>query len=168
MSREHDVPYDEKYQTPLSVVKIMCDMIPNGVNKILEPTPGSGNIVRELESRGYNVTAPSNFQDMNPFQFFDCVVMNPPFKSSIEHSYLLDAMRMSDTVIALMPWFTLINSDSRTEYLKQWGLVSVTHLPRATWRQIRVQPCILFLRRGHSGPTELLFVNKKTVRNNNA
>ena len=43
---------DLKYQTPESICRYMADMIPAGSKTILEPTPGIGNLVRAIESKG--------------------------------------------------------------------------------------------------------------------
>jgi hypothetical protein len=55
---------------------------------------------------------------------------------------------MSDRVIALMPWFTISDSDVRLRSLKKWGLRSVTALPRKTFQFARVQTCVLELVKG--------------------
>jgi type I restriction-modification system DNA methylase subunit len=158
--------YEKQFQTPPEVARYMASLVPEGTITVLEPTPGMGNIVRALE--GYQVTAPKNFFDLDPHQFFDCVVMNPPFsakyafgipeelaKEGMQLGYwmLKHCMQMSDSVIALMPWFTLTDSDVRLRQLKRWGLISVTSLPRKTFEYIRIQTCVLELRRGYHGPT---------------
>lgn len=156
----HSVPFEEWYQSPQWCCEIMANLVPSGVRKILEPTPGEGRLVQTLRQRGYEVMSPERFEDLDPWLRVDATVMNPPFKKSIEHKYLTAAMAMSDIVIALMPWFTLINSDSRTAELVRWGLKTVIHLPRSTFRHIRVQPCILHLERGHSGNIGLRIVGR--------
>ena len=124
---------------------------------MLEPSPGDGNIVAALWR--YRVTAPTDFF-LLPKQRFDCVVMNPPFSSKfckLDNSptgsdfngmrmgywFLTECMKMSDHVIALMPWFTISDSDVRLRHLKQWGLKSVTALPRKTFQYARIQTCVL-------------------------
>lgn len=146
----------------------MADLIPEGVSTILEPSRGLGNIVRELESRDYDVTAPIDFFLMKKRRF-DCVVMNPPFSDKscrmenappglkgmkTGYHFLEEAMEMSDNVIALMTWFTMIDSDVRVRKLKAFGLKSITALPRKTFQYTRIQTCILELNKGYSGPTE--------------
>jgi hypothetical protein len=160
--KSFSVLYEEKYQTPPEVVKYMVSLIPENVTTVLEPTPGNGNIVNELLNKGYEVTAPGNYEELDPWSKFDAIVMNPPFKSSIEHHFLFDALRRSDIVIALLPWFTLINADRRAEQLFNFGLVSVTHLPRRTFPKIKVQTCVMKFVRGYQKITKLLwFENEK-------
>jgi type I restriction-modification system DNA methylase subunit len=136
----------------------------------LEPTKGIGNQLAELDT--YEVTAPEDFFLLDQKQRFDCVIMNPPFSTKsaildnapkrylndhgmkIGYKILQDCMRMSDHVIALMPWFTLVDSDVRMRELKRYGLISVTGLPRKTFDYARIQTCVLQLSKGYSGPTE--------------
>lgn len=153
-------------QTPAFAAKYMVSLIPDGVITVLEPTPGSGNIVRELT--GYHVTAPADFFQLDIKQRFDCVVMNPPFSSKyafnvpehlnkhgmrLGYHILQQCMQMSDNVIALMPWFTISDSDVRMRALKNWGLVSLTALPRKTFQFARIQTCVFELQKGYKGAT---------------
>jgi len=134
------------FQTNPVICKYMVGLLPSGVVSVLEPTPGVGNLVRALN--GYQVTAPSDF-----FQVvgsFDAVVMNPPFTPmELGYRILYQTMQMTDIIIALMPWLTIINSQKRTDDIKAYGLKSVTHLPRLAFPGSRVQTCILELRRGY-------------------
>ena len=150
-----------QFQTPPAVAKYMCTLIPDGAFSILEPTPGEGNIVKCLNN--YSVIAPSNFFDIDTRRKFDCIVMNPPFSSKyaygvpfdFEHKgmrlgyYILtECMKMSDNIIALMPWFTISDSDVRLRFLKSFGLKSITALPRKTFQYARIQTYIFELQRG--------------------
>lgn len=163
--------YRSQFQTPPEVCRYMVSMIPIGVNTVLEPTPGKGNIVRELA--GYQVTAPEDYFLLDKSERFDATVMNPPFstkfaildnapKSFCEkgmrfgYQFLLDCCRRSDIVIALMPWFTLSDSDVRLRHLKRHGIKSITSLPRKTFEYVRIQTCILVLIKGYNGPTEFI------------
>jgi type I restriction-modification system DNA methylase subunit len=158
-----------EFQTPLNVVKYMCNLIPDGVESVLEPTPGIGRIANELRKRNYDVTAPNDFFLLKPRRF-DCVVMNPPFSSKwgflenapegFNHTgmrlgyYILnECLAMSDCVIALMPWFTISDSDLRLRSVKNYGLKSVTALPRNTFQYARIQTCVLELRKAWDQPT---------------
>ncbi len=67
---------------------------------------------------------------------------------------LLECMQMSDNIIALMPWFTISDSDVRLRYLKDFGLKSITALPRKTFQYARIQTMVIELHKGWSGPTE--------------
>jgi type I restriction-modification system DNA methylase subunit len=159
--------YKTDFQTPLQVAKYMCDMVPPGTKTILEPTPGLGNIVRFLS--GYRVTAPDDYF-LLPKSRYDCVVMNPPFSAKfavldncqgdytkhgmrLGYMILKECMGMSDNVIALMPWFTISDSDVRLRYLKSYGLRSVTALPRKTFQYARIQTVVLELDRKFHGTT---------------
>ena len=149
------------FQTPPEVVEYMCSMIPEGVITVLEPTPGEGNIVSMLDD--YDVTAPDNFFDLQQNKF-DCIIMNPPFSSKyvfgvpdtiqekgmkIGYHILFKCMEMSDHVIALMPWFLILDSSVRLRMLKNYGLKSITALPRSTFEYARIQCCIFEMERGY-------------------
>ena len=143
-----------EFQTREDVCRYMVSLLPDGACTVLEPTPGEGNLVRALE--GYEVTAPGEFWDVSGW--FDAVVMNPPFTPMKEGYRILYAvMDMSDVIIALMPWLTLINSQGRTRGVVGFGLRSVTHLPRSVFPGARVQTCVLQMERGYSGDCGLSF-----------
>jgi hypothetical protein len=89
--------------------------------------------------------------------------MNPPFSSKytfgipdeldmkgmrMGYYILTECMKMSDHIIALMPWFTISDSDVRLRYLKSFGLKSLTDLPRKTFQYARIQTCVFELKRG--------------------
>jgi len=154
-----------EYQTPFDVAKYMCSLIPADTHTILEPTPGEGNILKYLNN--YDVTAPVNIFDLKP-QLFDCIIMNPPFSSKYAYGipndfeykgmqlgyYILsECMKMSEHIIALMPWFTISDSDVRLRAIKSFGLKSLTALPRKTFQYARIQTCILELSKGYSDKT---------------
>lgn len=149
-----------EFQTPPEVAKYMCSLIPKGVKTILEPTAGAGNILSFMS--GYKVTAPDNFFTLDPKRF-DCIVMNPPFSMKyafgvpedldmaglrLGYYILLECMKMSDNVIALMPLFTISDSDVRLRYMKQFGLKSITILPRKTFKYVRIQTAVFELIKG--------------------
>jgi type I restriction-modification system DNA methylase subunit len=146
------VEIDTNFQTPLWAVKYMISLVPAGVHSVLEPTPGLGNIVRELENQ-YQVTAPSDFWDVS--DRFDAIVMNPPFTPmKMGYEILYKCMEMSDNIIALMPWLVMINSEKRTKDIMNFGLKSITHLPRKTFAGARVQCCVLAMSKGWNGITK--------------
>ena len=155
------------FQTPPEVCRYMASLLPPGINTVLEPTPGDGNMVRALAR--YQVTAPEDFF-LLPIAKYDAVVMNPPFSAKsaildnapadlktsgmrIGYWFLQECAQRSDIVIALMPWFTISDSDLRLRYLMDFGLVSLTALPRKTFQYARIQTCIFELRRGFKGDT---------------
>ena len=156
---------DLRFQTPDQVAKYMCEMIPAGVKTVLEPTPGGGNILKHLTK--YDVTAPDNYFLLQ-HQRFDCVVMNPPFSDKyafgipdgsqekgmkLGYRILFECMNMSDHVIALMPWFLLLDSSVRLKKIFYFGLKSITALPRSTFQYARIQCLILELHKGYLGET---------------
>lgn len=165
-------PNGTDFQTPPEVAKYMASLIPEYAITILEPTPGAGNLVNAIRNTKYSyrqVTAPANFFEHKPIVKVDCVVMNPPFSSkyaygvpeNIEHRgmrlgyyILLECMKMSDNVIALMPWFTISDSDVRLRYLKSFGMKSITALPRKTFQYARIQTCVFELEKGFAGDTK--------------
>lgn len=167
------------FQTPPEVAEYMSQMIPEGVVTVLEPTPGEGNILRFLDD--YETTAPENYFDLQQSRF-DCIIMNPPFSSKyvfgvpetveekgmkIGYRILFECMEMSDHVIALMPWFLILDSSVRLERLKDYGLKSITALPRSTFEYARIQCCIFELHRGWKDETSFRtfkFPDKKNSR----
>lgn len=157
-------PAKEDFQTPPEVCEYMCNMIPSGCWDILEPTPGENNLVWAIMHEGsYSVTCPKNFFDLDPALRFDCVVMNPPFSAKstfgipegldklgmrMGYYFLSECMLRSDRVIALMPWFTITDSDVRLRHMKAYGLKSITALPRKTFKYARIQTCVFELHKG--------------------
>lgn len=157
-----------QFQTPPEVCRYMASLIPAKARTVLEPTCGEGNLLLVLDQ--YNVVAPTDFFLLDKSLWFDCVIMNPPFsgKSAVLQNapeknlsgmrlgyYILETcMTMSNHIIALMPWFTLLDSDVRIRYFKEWGLKSVTALPRKTFNYARIQTCILELHRGYKSATQ--------------
>lgn len=139
------------FQTPETICKYMTSLIPDGVITVLEPTPGLGNIVRELN--GYQITAPNDFFLLDK-NWFDAIVMNPPF-TPMQKGYdiLYRCMDMTTEIIALMPYLTIINGEKRTNKIIDWGLKSITHLPRSTFKGCRVQTCVLQMSEGWKGET---------------
>lgn len=161
---------DKNFQTPIDICEYMVKLIPKGVSTVLEPTPGLKNLYHTIEKKGYQVYAPDDFFLMDKSKF-DCVVMNPPFSSNqtfLENApaninlkglrsgyYILEkCMEMSDNIIALMPWFTVGDSDVRMRKFKEFGLISVTLLPRKTFEYTRIQTVVLQLEKGYKGKTE--------------
>jgi len=161
---------DERFQTPPEVCGYMCSMIPKDACIILEPTPGKGNILKALDNieRPILIQAPLNFFDLDKTIRYDAIVMNPPFSDKyafgvpqdvqekgmrLGYYILTECMKMSDHIIALMPWFTISDSDVRLRFLKQYGLKSITALPRKTFQYARIQTCIFELEKEFKGDT---------------
>jgi len=148
------------FQTKETVCKWMVDLLPSSIHTVLEPTPGEGNLVRELQKRNYSVTAPEEFWDIQASNKYDAVVMNPPF-TPMEQGYkiLYRVMDMTNNIIALMPWLTIINSEKRTSDIRGYGLISISHLPRSVFKGARVQTCVLQMQYGYTGVTSIHFPN---------
>ena len=141
------------FQTPDYICEYMASFVPDNAGSILEPTAGEGNLVKALNKKGI-ITAPEDFFSLPENSRFDWIVSNPPFSPMILGYKILDkCMTMSDNLIFLMPWLTLINSEKRTKKIFDFGLVSVTHLPRNVFAGSRVQTCILNMRKGYKGDT---------------
>jgi type I restriction-modification system DNA methylase subunit len=161
------------YQTPHEVAEYMVNMIPKYKTQrlVLEPTPGEGNLVTQINKRNDLIClTPFNndfFLHERGF-FYDYVVMNPPFsdkycnlmnapedvnlKGSKTGYYILEkCMEMSPNIIALMPIWLITDSDVRHRKLIEFGLKSITLLPRKAFGYIRVQTAIFELRQGYKG-----------------
>lgn len=164
------------FQTPMNVCRYMVSLIPyRSEAKFLEPTPGVGNMISAIRERfprneTHEIVAPADFFLLQP-QKFDCIIMNPPFSSKsaflqnapegmnkhgmrLGYHILTECMQMSSNVIALMPWFTISDSDVRLRYLKDFGFKSLTALPRKTFQYARIQTVVIELLKGYQGQTE--------------
>lgn len=159
---------ENDFQTPLPVAKYMQSLIPIGTKTLLESTPGIGNLIYGLSEK-HEITAAIDFFRLDRKKY-DCVIMNPPFTSNeaildyasrevkrltgskIGTWFLYEMLTWSDNVIALMPWYTIINSERRTQKLIDFGLVSIANLSRC-WFNTRIQLCVLQLKRGWNKQT---------------
>lgn len=147
------IEVDPNFQTPTIVAEYMAGMLPHNCGTILEPTPGLGNLVKAAEPYGQVIT-PNRFEDIEKGSRFDWAIMNPPFTPMQEgYRFLTEVMEMTDNIVALLPWFILINSERRFTQIKTYGLVSVTTLPRKTFPGCRIQVCVLKLQKGYTGDT---------------
>lgn len=152
--------WGNNFQTPLYVCDYIASLVPDNAGNILEPTAGQGNLVKSLEGKG-NIITPLDFDTFEPSQKIDWIVMNPPF-SPMKKGYeiLYRCMDMSDNIIALMPYLTMINGEKRTNDILNWGLKSITHLPRSVFKGSRVQTLILEMSKGFKGATEFKLLPK--------
>jgi len=155
----------ENFQSPPKICEYMASRVPkDSMLTVLEPTPGKGNLVEALEKRGVQVYAPTGnfFLEDWEGKRYDYIVSNVPFSPMmVGYKILYKCMEMSDNIIALMPWLTLINSEKRTRDLMDFGLYSITHLPRNIFKGARVQTCILHLQKGYTKPTYFLDYNRE-------
>lgn len=148
--REKD--WGDHFQTPEHICEYMSSLLPDNAGTILEPTPGKGRLVKVLQNKG-TVIAPNDFNEVDGQQF-DWIVMNPPFTPMKQgYNILYKCMDMSKNIVALMPYLTIINGERRTKDIMNWGLKSITHLPRSTFKGNRVQTCILHMEKGYSNQT---------------
>lgn len=158
------------FQTPTDVAKYMVNMLPENIDYVLEPTKGLGTIVNELQLKNIKVAAPSDYFLLDKKKTFPAVVMNPPFSSKSAildnapkeylnsgmkcgYNILFECMQKSEVIIALMPWYTISDSDVRMRAIKTFGLKSITVLPRKTFDYARIQTCVLELRKGWTEET---------------
>lgn len=148
-----------QFQTPKYICDYMVSLIPKEAMFILEPTKGIGNLENCILNSGRIVTAPDDYFNLPKASTFDSVVMNPPFTPmKLGYKILFECMDRSDSIIALMPWLTLINGEKRTLKLKEYGLKSVTHLPRTAFKGSRVQCCIIEMAKGYQQKIELILL----------
>lgn len=162
-----------EFQTPTWLCEQMAGMVPDGVNTILEPTPGEGNLVNALTGRGYQVVAPADYFKLDKAAYFDAVVMNPPFMpenltgeipaqvnafkrgSHTGFWFVYEMMNRAPYVLTIIPWYFIINSHKRTRNIFNYGFKSVTNLARNTFQEkIKAQVCLLELQQGYTGPCE--------------
>jgi len=143
-----------QFQTPEWVCKLMVSRLDHRVITICEPTPGEGNLLTQIKKTNKGVLyPPDNYWRWEHSYTIDAFVMNPPFSPATEaYRFLYDAMeKASVQIIALMPWWVIINSQKRTEAIYEWGLREVIHLPRSVFPGTRIQTCILDMVRGYTG-----------------
>jgi hypothetical protein len=106
------------FATPDWIVNQMCDLIPDGAKRIIEPCCGTGAISSELECRGYDVGKfeldpemakqtgaiqgdflASSTSEMNG----DCTVINPPYMSMLHVKFIKKCLSHTPIVIAIVP-----------------------------------------------------------------
>lgn len=148
------------FQTPSWVCNQMVEEISrlhNLPHTILEPTQGEGNLVRAIQTV-YPACTIHTPQDFFAFdERVDLVIGNPPFSPmTVGYDILERCFELSDNIIMLMPWLSLINSAKRTQLYRERGLKKVIHLPRKAFKGSRVQTCVLVFERGHDGEIELV------------
>lgn len=160
---------DPNFQTPEDIVNYMISLIPEYIDDVLEPTPGLGNITNALCKKGFTVTAADDYFLLKKRRF-GAIIGNPPFSAKsadltnaplgfpikgmqVGYEILKGCMEMSDILIMLVPWFTISDSDVRMRFIKDFGLISVTPLPRKTFDYARIQTVVLYMQKGYKGET---------------
>ena len=151
-----------QFRTKPEICRYMVELLPPGVLSVLELRYGDMAMTEALVQYGYSATIQTEETFWSLDEGFDAVVMNPPF-TPMKRGYkiLFRCMELAPVVIALMPWLTIINSVGRAEAFQDFGLKSVTHLPRTAFPGARVQTCILNLVRGHMDVTKLYFYREE-------
>ena len=154
------------FQTPNYICDYMVSLLPKECKVILEPTPGEGNIIKSIKRNRKDILCFEpilDFWEMEHLLRYNAIIMNPPF-TPMEEGYkiLYECMDHSDIIIALIPWLTIINSKRRSEDLFNFGLVSVTNLPRSVFKGSRVQTCILEMNKNFIGNTILKNYQRRT------
>ena len=147
------------FQTPEWVCDILISQIRNNPKTILEPASGCGILANRLESKLPNsviIRQSDDFLTVKPFKC-DQIVTNPPFTPMVLGYKMLERFFLfTKNIIVLMPWLTIINSQKRTEWIKDSGLRRVIHLPRNAFKGSRVQTCVLVFEDGYSGDVSLI------------
>jgi type I restriction-modification system DNA methylase subunit len=168
-----DTTTKQEFQTPPDIAAYMVSLLPSKRMKVLEPTPGVGNVAKALRKAGHRVTTPKDYFLLKKRRKFEAIVMNPPFSSrfvdltnapidthkagmKMGYWFLTDCMKRAPIVIALMPWFVITDSDVRMRMFTRWGLKSVTTLPRRTFKFARIQTIVLYLEKGYKGPIQMI------------
>lgn len=148
------------FQTPTWVCDMIVAEIPKLIERpdtILEPTAGEGNLVRAIHKRYPSTTihTPTDFFEFD--EHVDVVVGNPPFSPMrVGYDILERCFGLSNNIIMLMPWLSVINSEKRTEMYRDQGLCKVIHLPRRAFSGSRVQTCVLVFQYAHNGEIEIV------------
>lgn len=161
------------FQTPPIVCRYMVSLLGVSAWHVLEPTPGNGNLVKALKEDGREVTAAGNFWDLDFTCRYDAVVCNLPFSGrtflhtpayiasegmEVYYKALGMVLELSPHLVALVPWFTIIDSDKRVKSLIDQGLRSVTHLPRKTFPGARITCCVIDIHKRYKGPMEFKYL----------
>ena len=83
------------FQTPEKVCKYMASFLPENAGRILEPTPGAGNLLKQLVANHKNVVAPEDFFLLDiKTERFDWIVSNVPFSPmKLGYKILYDCRR---------------------------------------------------------------------------
>lgn len=159
-------PFDtmRNFQTPDYVCELMVSLLdcPAG-SRVLEPTPGQGNLVSELEKKKFDVIAPPNFDMLPSGSRFDAICANPPFTPmALGYDIMEKCMNMTDHMVMLLPWFLIINSARRFQYMLDFGMVSIHNLPRSVFPNSRIQ-CFVGKFKRFSGPPVIYNYKKPEI-----
>jgi hypothetical protein len=144
---------EQDFKLPIDVSIYISNFIPFKKNQtILCPMLDKGNLLNTISGKG-NIITPPDFFSYTHMSKYDWVIMKPTSPMKTCYDVLDSCMLLSDNIIALVPWLTMINGDKRTAKIMKFGLKSITHLPRNTFAGSRTQTCILELEKGYKGQT---------------
>tara|TARA_B100000745_G_scaffold192726_1_gene126765 strand:+ start:30224 stop:31606 length:1383 start_codon:yes stop_codon:yes gene_type:complete len=133
------------YPTPTKVITQMMGRLYGENLRILEPSAGTGNMVRHLLTKGHRVDAVevdpmryqqlcqirspkvtvthANFLCMTPVAEYDAVVMNPPFYGThymehVEHAYRY--LKTRGTLLAVLPYTVRLGTTKKHKAFRKW------------------------------------------------
>jgi phospholipid N-methyltransferase len=141
------------YPTPQDVIDRLLDDVYIGQDsKVLEPSAGTGNIVRALLAKGATVDAveihpdrvaalghlrhprltvlPANFLRLEPRPVYDVVVMNPPFYGThwIEHvTHAYEFLAPGGVLVSVLPVSAELGSTTQHEAFRAWAKTRVRY-----------------------------------------
>ena len=131
MSANYFVPSEAEYfGTPAYAVYPILKHIPSDVKTIWEPTAGRHHISKILKSAGFNVITTDLYpqsDDITCFDFlhgvpdfnYDMIVMNPPFKKTLQ--FMTKLYEQHNPFMFIAPSHT-INSSKRHALFRQHGI----------------------------------------------
>jgi predicted RNA methylase len=130
-----------QYFTPPELAKRMAELVDLRGKRVLEPSAGSGNLVRaaldagadevcaiDVDPRNYaglwrrfgdnfrvEIPLERDFLALEPFDF-DVALMNPPWDDGQHWKHIAHALKFAPVVVALAPLAMLEGEDRRTEF----------------------------------------------------
>ena len=117
-----NAPNSNDFQTPPEALYPLIPFLKSDW-VIWECASGEGNLVKELEGRGFEVIASDilagqNFLTWQPDEF-DCIITNPPY--SLKQQFLERCYALQKPFALLLP-LTTFETTKRQELFKQYGV----------------------------------------------
>lgn len=114
--------HSNDFQTPPEALEPLYEFI-NKDWTIWECACGEGNLVRELETKGYDVVA-TDIREGNDFlkytpDKFDCIITNPPY--SIKQKFLQRCYDLGKPFALLLP-LTTFETQKRQDLFNRYGI----------------------------------------------
>lgn len=106
VTRDYPRQPDEEYNTPDWVGSVIAAWLKReGVRRILDPAPGSGQFAQGLRHLGFNIESPlGDFLKSTTWQLFDCdaLVTNPPYgkRGELAEAFIRHAVHKLEAPIA--------------------------------------------------------------------